>query len=125
MTGFDERGRAHDRHAVDVAEVPESRALVLDAVLQAHDRDVGGRGGGFHLHVEYCTSRWRAGGEFIGDVDPIRADVDLSLDVLSYTMLETGSLGHGVSVVHHVAKEVLSAADQVRTAIEVVGSLPF
>jgi hypothetical protein len=24
---------------------------------------------GFHLHVEYCTARWRAGGEFIGDVD--------------------------------------------------------
>lgn len=58
-------------------------------------------------------------------LNPIRAEVDLSLDVLSYTMLETGSLGHGVSVVHHVAKEVLSAADQVRTAVELVGSLPF
>ena len=31
---------------------------------------INGRGDGFHLHVEYCTSRWRAGGEFIGDVDP-------------------------------------------------------
>jgi hypothetical protein len=58
-------------------------------------------------------------------LNPIRADVDLNLDVLSYTMLETGTLGHGVSVVHHVSKEVLSAAHQVRTAIEIVGSPPF
>lgn len=58
-------------------------------------------------------------------LNPINAEVELNLTVLSYTMLETGSLGHGVSVVHHVAKEVLSAADQVRTAVEIVGSLPF
>jgi hypothetical protein len=31
---------------------------------------INGRGDGTHLHVEYCTSRWRAGGEFFGDVDP-------------------------------------------------------
>jgi hypothetical protein len=31
---------------------------------------INGRGDGFHLHVEYCTSKWRAGAEFIGDVDP-------------------------------------------------------
>lgn len=30
---------------------------------------INGRGDGTHLHVEYCTSRWRAGGEFFGDVD--------------------------------------------------------
>ncbi len=31
---------------------------------------ISGRGDGFHLHLEYCTSRWRAGGDFFGDVDP-------------------------------------------------------
>lgn len=30
---------------------------------------INGRGDGLHVHVEYCTSRWRAGGEFLGDVD--------------------------------------------------------
>ena len=25
---------------------------------------------GFHAHVEYCTSRWRAGADFFGAVDP-------------------------------------------------------
>jgi len=31
---------------------------------------INGRGDGLHVHVEYCTSRWRAGGEFFGDVNP-------------------------------------------------------
>ena len=31
---------------------------------------INGRGDGFHLHVEYCTGKWRAGAEFIGDIDP-------------------------------------------------------
>ena len=31
---------------------------------------INGRGEGFHLHFEYCTGKWRAGAEFVGDVDP-------------------------------------------------------
>jgi hypothetical protein len=58
-------------------------------------------------------------------LNPIRAEVRIDLGVLTYRELEPKSIGHGVSVVHHVAKEVLSAVHQVKTAIEVVGSLPF
>lgn len=57
-------------------------------------------------------------------LNPIRAEARLDLTVLSYTDLETGTLGHGVSVVHHVAKEALAAAHQVKTAIE-IATLPF
>ncbi len=31
---------------------------------------VNGRGDGFHLHLEYATSRWRAGGDFFATTDP-------------------------------------------------------
>lgn len=57
-------------------------------------------------------------------LNPIRAEARLDLTVLSYNDLETGTLGHGVSVVHHVAKEALAAAHQVKTAIE-IATLPF
>jgi hypothetical protein len=57
-------------------------------------------------------------------LNPTRAEVRLDLTVLSYDDLETGTLGHGVSLVHHVAKEALAVAHQVKTAIE-IGSLPF
>ncbi len=57
-------------------------------------------------------------------LNPIRAEVRLDLTVMSYTELETGTLGHGVSVVHHVAKEALALAHQVKTAIE-IATLPF
>jgi hypothetical protein len=58
-------------------------------------------------------------------LNPIRAEVRIDVGVLTYRDLEPKSIGHGVSVVHHVAKEVLSAVHQVKTAVEVVGSLPF
>jgi hypothetical protein len=31
---------------------------------------INGRGEGFHVHLEYATARWRAGGEFISQLDP-------------------------------------------------------
>ena len=31
---------------------------------------INGRGEGFHCHIEYCTSRWRAGASVIGDIEP-------------------------------------------------------
>lgn len=58
-------------------------------------------------------------------LNPIRAEVSLDLRVLTYRELEPGTIGHGTSIVNHVAKEALSAAHQVRTAAEVVGELPF
>lgn len=58
-------------------------------------------------------------------LNPIRAEVRIDVGVLTYRELEPKSIGHGVSVVHHVTKEVLSAVHQVKTAIEIVGSLPF
>ena len=57
-------------------------------------------------------------------LNPIRAEAQLDLTVLSYTELETGTLAHGVSVVNHVAKEALSIVHQVKTAIE-IATLPF
>jgi hypothetical protein len=30
---------------------------------------VNGRGDGFHLHLEYCTARWRAGADFFGPIE--------------------------------------------------------
>lgn len=58
-------------------------------------------------------------------LNPIRAEVNLDLKVLTYVDVEVGSLGHGVSLSNHVTKEVLSAIHQVKTAAEAFGSLPF
>jgi hypothetical protein len=58
-------------------------------------------------------------------LNPIRAEISLELRVLTYRELEPGTIGHGASFVNHVAKEVLSAVHQVKTAVEVVGSLPL
>jgi hypothetical protein len=58
-------------------------------------------------------------------LNPIRAEVGVDLEVLTYRDLEPGTLGHSASFVNHVAKEVLSAVHQVKTAVEVVGSIPF
>jgi hypothetical protein len=58
-------------------------------------------------------------------LNPTRAEVSIEFEVLTYRDLERGTLGHGASLVHHVAKEVLSAVHQVKTAAEAVGQLPF
>lgn len=58
-------------------------------------------------------------------LNPIRAEVSIEMNVLSYRDLETDSIGYGVSLVNHVSKEVLSAVHQVKTAAEAVGQLPF
>lgn len=58
-------------------------------------------------------------------LNPIRAEVRLDLDVLSSLDLEPGTLGHGVAFAHHVAKELLSAAHQGKTAVEIGSALPF
>src|SRR5262245_7776180 len=37
---------------------------------------INGRGEGFHVHVEYATARWRAGGDFFGKVNPTTGKKD-------------------------------------------------
>lgn len=57
-------------------------------------------------------------------LNPIRAEARLDLTVMSYSDLKEGTVGHGVSFVHHVAKEALAVSHQVKTAIEIT-TLPF
>jgi len=57
-------------------------------------------------------------------LNPILAEAQLELTVMSYADLEAGTLGHGVSIAHHVAKEALGLAHQVKTAVE-IATLPF
>jgi len=58
-------------------------------------------------------------------LNPIQAEVSLEVQVLTYRELERDTLGHGVSLANHIAKEALSAVHQHRTAAETVGQLPF
>lgn len=56
-------------------------------------------------------------------LNPIRADVELTLQVLTYLDLPGGSLGHGASLAHHVAKEVVARLNLVDTAVTAVGEV--
>ena len=53
-------------------------------------------------------------------LNPTLADVDVSLQVLTYLDLALGSVGHGASVAHHIAKEALARANVVDTAATAV-----
>lgn len=44
------------------------------------------------------------------DLNPVRAIVTLSMEVLTYADLPVTNLGHGLSLAHQVAKEALAAA---------------
>ena len=57
-------------------------------------------------------------------LNPIRAEVDMDLRVLTSRELQAGTLGHDAAFAHHVAKEALAAlqqADAERTAVGQVG----
>jgi hypothetical protein len=56
-------------------------------------------------------------------LNPIRADVELTLQVLTYLDLPAGSLGHGASLAHHIAKEVVARLNLVDTAATAVGQV--
>jgi plasmid stability protein len=58
-------------------------------------------------------------------LNPIRAEVSLEMQVLTYRELEPGTIAHGLSVAHHIAKEVLSGVHQAKTVVTAVGQLPF
>ena len=57
-------------------------------------------------------------------LNPTLADVRLDMDVMTYLDLEPGTLGHGASVAHHIAKEVLARANVVGTLVR-TAPLPF
>jgi hypothetical protein len=78
---------------------------------------VNGRGDGFHLHVEYCTGKWRAGADFIGDVDPKTGKKDqrlLKSDTLHRWKLRyepTGNGGQGTIRLHFNDEELAMNLD--------------
>ena len=57
-------------------------------------------------------------------LNPILAEVRLDMDVMTYLDLEPKSLGHGASVAHHIAKEVLARTNVVGTLVR-TAPLPF
>lgn len=50
------------------------------------------------------------------ELNPIRATVSLSVDVLTYQDLPPGSLGYGLFIAHQVAKETMATANGVTAA---------
>ncbi|MFL6858309.1 MAG: hypothetical protein ACJ8EB_10430 [Allosphingosinicella sp.] len=56
-------------------------------------------------------------------LNPIRAKVDLSLNVLSYNDLKLGSVGHALFLVHHVAKEVMATSNVFNSVAALGGAL--
>lgn len=56
-------------------------------------------------------------------LNPIRAKVDLTLNVLSYNDLRFGSAGHALFLVHHIAKEVMATTNVFNSAAAIGGGL--
>lgn len=57
-------------------------------------------------------------------LNPIQAEVDLGLEVLTYMDLQVGTLGHGAYVASQVQKEVIARLNLINTAQEIVSILP-
>jgi hypothetical protein len=55
-------------------------------------------------------------------LNPTRAKVELSLDVLSYQELSLGSAGHALFLAHHIAKEVLATTNIFNSAANIGAS---
>lgn len=56
-------------------------------------------------------------------LNPIRAKVDLTLNVLSYLDLKTTSPGHTLFLAHQVAKEVMATMNAANSQVNILGSL--
>lgn len=56
-------------------------------------------------------------------LNPIRAKVDLTLNVLSYFDLKFGTPGYNLFLAHHVAKEVLAKSNVFNSALNLSSSL--
>jgi hypothetical protein len=82
---------------------------------------VWGPGRAVPVHITGLTVTEKAFDQLL---NPILAEVRLDMDVMTYLDLEPGSLGHGASVAHHIAKEVLARSNVVSTLIR-SAPLPF
>ena len=58
-------------------------------------------------------------------LNPIRAKVELTLNVLSYNDLKLASPGHALFMAHHIAKEIMATSNVVNSAQNVGVSLPL
>lgn len=56
-------------------------------------------------------------------LNPIRAKVDLTLQVLSYVDLKLGTPGHNLYLAHQIAKEVLAASNVMSSGFNLAASL--
>lgn len=56
-------------------------------------------------------------------LNPIRAKVDLTLQVLSYVDLKLGSPGHTLFIAHQIAKEVLATTNVLSSALNLTASV--
>jgi hypothetical protein len=62
---------------------------------------------------------------FDQNLNPIQAEVELGLKVLSYMDLDPNSLGYGAYLVHQVQKEALARLNLLNSAEQILGMLPF
>lgn len=56
-------------------------------------------------------------------LNPIRAKVELGMQVLNYNDLKPGTAGHTLFLAHQIAKEVLATTNAVNSALNIAGSL--
>jgi hypothetical protein len=56
-------------------------------------------------------------------LNPIRAKVDLTLQVLSYVDLKLGTAGHTLFLTHQIAKEILATSNVINSSLNLVGSV--
>lgn len=62
---------------------------------------------------------------FDQNLNPIAAEVELGLTVLSYMDLDPDSLGYNAYVVHQTQKEALARLNLLNSAEQILGMLPF
>lgn len=63
--------------------------------------------------------------EFDPQLNPVRAKVDLGMDVLTYVDLRDNSVGYAAYLATQVQKEVLARLNLVNSAEQIIGMLPF
>lgn len=87
--------------------------LLIDVI------EVRSRGGGDVLLARATT----VAQAFDAALNPVRASVEISAQVLSYNDLPVADPGHAMFLAHQVAKEVLAAAAGAADAVSVAGAL--
>ena len=62
--------------------------------------------------------------DFDQQLNPIRAEVQLGMKVMSYVDLEVNSLGYGAYVATQIQKEVMARLNMVNNIEQIAGMLP-